>query len=159
MPESEHTADSTEQGDVHAARFRTILQNIPDYAIFMIDPQGFVVEWSDGAQRVKGYTPKEAIGLHLSVFYTPTDRAHGTVERELNQAAMEGRTERENWRVRKGGEWFWGNEIATAIRDSDGKLVGFTKITRDLTQRKAMEDELRQSDTGCSCKTCAITQF
>ena len=116
-------------------RFRMILQNIPDYAIFMIDPQGFITEWSKGAEIVKGYTAEEAIGQHLSIFYTPEDQAAGVVERELQQAATEGRSERENWRVRKGGERFWGNEIASAIY-TDGKLQGFTKIARDLNRAK-----------------------
>jgi PAS domain S-box-containing protein len=96
-------------------RFRTIIQNIPDYAIFMIDPEGIITEWTKGAEIVKGYTAAEAIGQHLSIFYTPQDRAVGAVDQELQQAASEGRTERENWRVRKGGTWFWGNEICSAI--------------------------------------------
>jgi PAS domain S-box-containing protein len=127
-------------------RFRTLVQNIRDYAIFMLDPRGFVTEWTEGAERVKGYTAQEAIGQHVSIFFTPEDIAAGEVEREFEQAAKEGRAEREAFRVRKGGERFWANEIATAIRDAEGALVGFTKISRDLSERKRMQDALAETE-------------
>jgi PAS domain S-box-containing protein len=128
------------------AWLRLVLQNIVDYAIFTIDPDGYVTEWPEGAQRVKGYRPEEIIGSHVSTFYTPEQIAAGLVEQELKEATESGRAEREDWRVRKGGERFWGNEIATAMRDAEGKLLGFAKISRDLSQRKRMEDALRESE-------------
>ena len=127
-------------------RFQTIVQNIPDYAIFMLDAKGFVIEWPEGAERVKGYTAAEVIGQHLSIFVPAEEVAAGEVERELKEAAKTGRAERETWRVRKGGERFWANEIATAIRDDAGTLLGFTKISRDLSERKRTEDALRESE-------------
>src|SRR4051794_10334367 len=98
-------------------RLRLILQNIPDYAIFTTDPNGIVTEWHEGAERVKGWKAEEIIGHHVSAFYTPEQIAAHAVENELREATETGRAEREDWRVRKGGERFWGNEIATAMRD------------------------------------------
>jgi PAS domain S-box-containing protein len=102
-------------------RLRLILQNITDYAIFTIDPNGFVTEWHEGAERIKGWKAEEIIGQHVSTFYTPEQIASGAVDRELKEATESGRAEREDWRVRKGGERFWGNEIATAMHDDQGK--------------------------------------
>ncbi len=128
------------------AKFRAIVQNVRDYAILGLDPDGAVTEWTEGAERLKGYTAEEVIGKHVSLFYTPEDIAAGVPERELGRAAATGRAEREAWRVRKGGGRFWANEIATAIRDETGKLVGFTKISRDLTERRQAEEALRASE-------------
>jgi PAS domain S-box-containing protein len=127
-------------------RFRTLVQNVRDYAIFMIDATGTVTEWTEGAERVKGYTSREAIGRHLSIFYAPEALAAGQVQKELETAAQTGRSEVEGWRVRKSGERFMVNEIATAIYDAQGKLSGFTKISRDITDRKLAEARLRESD-------------
>jgi PAS domain S-box-containing protein len=128
------------------ARLRALIQNVRDYAIFMLDADGFVTEWTEGAQRVKGYSASEVAGRHLAMFFTPEDVATGEPQREIRRAAEVGRVEREGWRVRKGGERFWANEIATAIRSDDGKLLGFTKISRDLTERKRFEEALLQAD-------------
>ncbi|HYE95971.1 MAG TPA: PAS domain S-box protein [Rubricoccaceae bacterium] len=127
-------------------RYRTLVQNIPDYAIFRLDPDGVVTEWTEGAQRVKGYAPEEVLGRHLAMLFTPEDVAAGEVERELAEAIATGRAEREGWRVRKDGVRIWVNEIATAIRGDDGALVGFTKISRDLTEKKRAEEALRESE-------------
>ena len=127
-------------------RFRTLVQNLPDYAIFRIDPDTIVTEWTEGAQRVKGYTAEEAIGQPLSLFYTPENLAAGELTNEVEEATRNGRAERISVRVRKGGERFWVDEIMTAIHDETGQLAGFTKISRDITQRRQMEQALREAD-------------
>src|SRR3712207_2999097 len=128
--------------------FQTLVENIRDYAIFMLDADGVVTEWTEGAKRVKGYAAEEVIGRHLSMFFTPEEVAAGEPDRELAQAAEEGRAERESWRVRKDGERIWVNEIATAVRDEEGRLVGFTKISRDLTERRRGEEAPPGSGEG-----------
>jgi PAS domain S-box-containing protein len=129
-----------------AQRLATLVQNLPDYAIFMVDPAGTVIEWTEGAQRVKGYTADEILGRHFSLFYTPEDQAARLPDRILAEAERVGRHESEGWRVRKGGERFWGNQIATAVRDDAGHLIGFTKIARDLTERRQAEEALAESE-------------
>jgi PAS domain S-box-containing protein len=128
------------------ARHRLILRNITDHAIYLTDPAGVVTDWFEGAERVKGYTRAEAVGQHVSMFFTPEQVAAGEVEREIAEAREHGRAEREGWRVRKGGERFWVNETLAAVRDADGALLGFTKISRDLTDRKRLEDALRAGE-------------
>ena len=118
------------------ARFRTLVDNVRDYAIFLLDAAGVVTTWSAGAERLKGYTAEEAVGLHLSRFYAPEDVEVGVPERHLAEAAAAGRGEWEGWRVRRDGTRFWANEIASAVHDGDGRVVGFTKISRDLTERR-----------------------
>jgi PAS domain S-box-containing protein len=127
-------------------RFSLLVQNVPDYAIFMLDPEGRVTIWNDGAARLKGYTEQEILGRHFSIFFTPEDQARGMPEHERGMAEIHGRYEGEGWRVRKDGTRFWGNEILTALRGADGQLVGFTKVARDLTDRKRMEDALREGE-------------
>ncbi|HYW30606.1 MAG TPA: PAS domain S-box protein [Gemmatimonas sp.] len=128
------------------ARFRVLVANVPDYAIFLLDASGRVTEWPDGAARVKGYSAEEVLGQHLSVFYTPEEREAGDPERELAEAARTGRAEREGWRVRKDGSRFWVNEVCTAVYDSDGQVAGFTKITRDLTDRRLAEQATKEAE-------------
>ena len=122
-------------------RYRTLVENVADHAIFMLDAEGTITEWTEGARKVKGYAAEEVVGRHFSMFYTPEDVASGEPERLLEQAAREGRAEREAWRVRKDGGRIWANEVVTAVRDAEGRLVGFTKISRDLTERRALEQE------------------
>ncbi|HKO67346.1 MAG TPA: PAS domain S-box protein [Burkholderiaceae bacterium] len=117
-----------------------------DYALFVLDPNGNILTWNTGAQAIKGYRPDEILGRHFSVFYTHDAIQRGWPTYELTIAAAEGRFEDEGWRLRKGGSRFWANVIITAIRDNDGTLVGFSKVTRDLSQRKAHEDALQQSE-------------
>ncbi|HTK54387.1 MAG TPA: PAS domain-containing sensor histidine kinase [Gemmatimonadaceae bacterium] len=119
--------------------YRLLVESVKDYAIFALDPNGYVVSWNPGAQRFKGYTAPEIIGKHFSVFYPPEDLAVNKPQIELEIAAEVGRLEDEGWRVRKDGTQFWANVVITALRGADGELVGFAKVTRDLTQRRAAE--------------------
>ena len=120
---------------------RELIESIRDYAIFRLDPGGHVASWNPGAERIKGYTAEEIIGRHFSVFYAPEDTETGKWQRELADAARIGRFEDEGWRVRKDGSRFWANVIVSAVRNESGALVGFSKVTRDLTERKRMEAE------------------
>ena len=128
--------------------FRLLVEAVQDYAIFMLDPEGFVSSWNIGAERIKGYKAEEIIGKHFSHFYPEEDLRDGKPERELVEAAKEGRFEDEGWRVRKDGTRFWANVIITAIKDDSGRLLGFAKITRDFTERmqaqKALEQEVAE---------------
>jgi PAS domain S-box-containing protein len=127
-------------------RFRELVQNVRDYAICMLDAGGVITEWTYGAQQVFGYSGEDVIGTHFSMLFTPGDVAAGLPDTELSQAAGTGRFEAEGLRVRKGGEQFWVSEIATALYDNEGKLVGFTKISRDITRRKKVRQALQQSE-------------
>jgi PAS domain S-box-containing protein len=135
-----------ELASLQEERARMILDNIEDYAVFMLDPTGHVKTWNKGAERINGYTLGEIQGRHFSLFYPPADIVGGKCERELRCATAEGRFEEEGWRIRKNGEQYWANVIITAMRDPTGKLVGFAKITRDLTERRKAEEQLRQSE-------------
>jgi PAS domain S-box-containing protein len=126
--------------------YRQFIASVVDYAIFGLDAKGNVITWNPGAQRIKGYIPEEIIGRHFSAFYPPEDVAAGKPAHELQVAAREGRFEDEGWRVRKDGSRFWASVIITALRDDDGRLLGFSKITRDLTERRLHEEALRQSE-------------
>jgi len=119
--------------------YRVLVESVVDYAIFMLDPDGHVASWNEGAQRIKGYLPEEIIGRHFSSFYTAEDRARGKPEWELETAVRDGRVEDEAWRVRKDGSLFWANVVITALRDDAGRLIGFAKVTRDLSERRAAE--------------------
>jgi PAS domain S-box-containing protein len=119
--------------------FRLLVDGVKDYAIFMLDPRGIVSSWNTGAQKIKGYTASEIVGKHFSLFYTPEDLARNWPERELEIARKHGRLEDEGWRVRKDGTRFWANVIITALYDSERHLIGFAKVTRDLTARRKME--------------------
>ncbi|HEY4218948.1 MAG TPA: PAS domain S-box protein [Gemmatimonadaceae bacterium] len=126
--------------------YRLLVDSVEDYAIFALDPHGYIISWNTGAERINGYTAKEAIGQHFSMFY-PQDRiAARFPEHELREAERVGRFEDEGWRLRKGGARFWSNVLITALRDPAGRLIGFAKVTRDLTERRAAEDALRVSD-------------
>jgi PAS domain S-box-containing protein len=127
-------------------RFRLLVEAAQDHAIFMLDPQGNIATWNTGAERIKGYRAEEIIGKHFSIFY-PTEAIEvNWPKRELEMAAAEGRFEDEGWRLRKDGSKFWANVIITALRDENGNLKGFSKITRDLTERMLKESQLRESE-------------
>ncbi|MEO7222859.1 MAG: PAS domain S-box protein [Devosia sp.] len=127
-------------------RFRYLVQGVTDYAIYMLDPQGYVTNWNSGAERIKGYKPEEIIGQHFSKFYTEQDRARGMPELSLETARSTGRFEKESIRVRKDGTRFWANVVIDAIRDERGELIGFAKVTRDITERRAAEQALAHAN-------------
>jgi len=127
-------------------RFRLLVASVKDYAIFMLDPAGRVSTWNEGAQRIKGYTAEEIIGQQFSRFYTREDVESGKPERELEIAAAEGKSEDEGWRIRKDGSQFWANVMITAVRNKNGELLGFSKVTRDFTERKKTDEALRASE-------------
>ncbi|XAZ20696.1 PAS domain S-box protein (plasmid) [Sinorhizobium sp. B11] len=135
--------DASLQGE---GRFRLLVDAITDYAIYMLSPEGYVTSWNSGAQRFKGYRASEILGEHFSRFYLDADREAGLPARALRIAATEGRFEGEGWRQRKDGTRFWAHVIIDPIRDSSGELIGFAKITRDLTERKAAENALKRSE-------------
>jgi len=123
-------------------RFRLLVEGARDYAIFMLDPEGRVATWNSGAERIKGYRAEEILGRHFSIFYPQESVERGKPRHELEVAASEGRFEDEGWRIRKDGSRFWANVIITALRGQDGQLVGFSKVTRDFTDRKRAEESL-----------------
>src|SRR3954451_9643104 len=122
------------------------IDGVSDYAIFVLDPEGRVATWNSGAERIKGYRADEIIGQSLVRFYPPEDVVAGKPQRLLAEATAEGRVEDEGWRVRKDGGRFWADVVISAIRDDSGRLTGFTKVTRDLTDRHAAEVRLRQAE-------------
>jgi PAS domain S-box-containing protein len=122
-------------------RFRRLVEAVEDYAIFMLDPDGHVVSWNSGAQRSKGYTADEIIGQHFRVFYPPEVQARRHPEHELEVAMRDGHYEEEGWRVRKDGSRFWATVLITAVYDAEGRHIGFTKVTRDSTQRRRLEQD------------------
>ena len=140
-------------------RFELLVQSITDYAIYMLTPEGRVSSWNPGAQRFKGYLPEEIIGKHFSTFYTPEDLDLEIPRIALETAEREGRFEAEGWRVRKDGTRFWANVVIDPIRSADGKLVGFAKITRDLTERKFAEEELRRSEERFRLLIQSVTDY
>jgi PAS domain S-box-containing protein len=145
------TRDMTEQEQARQRlvaseeRFRRLVEGVVDYAIFQLDPSGVVATWNSGAQRIKGYTPDEIIGQHFSRFYTEEDRKAGIPERALETAAREGRFEAEGWRIRKDGSRFLGLVVIDRIRDDNGELLGFAKVTRDITERAEADRKLREA--------------
>ncbi|ABE30332.1 sensory box protein [Paraburkholderia xenovorans LB400] len=126
-------------------RFRLLVQGVTDYAIFMLSPEGYVTNWNSGARRIKGYSEQEIIGSHFSRFYKPEDVAAGKPQRGLETAAREGRFEAEGWRVRRDGTTFWAHVVIHAIRDDEGTLIGFAKVTRDVTERRQASEMLEQT--------------
>lgn len=140
-------------------RLALLVQSVTDYAIYMLSPQGVVSSWNAGAQRFKGYAPHEIIGQHFSRFYGPTDLEAGIPQIALATAEKVGRFEAEGWRVRKDGTQFWAHVVIDAIRDPAGDLLGFAKITRDLTERKAAEEELRRSEERFRLLIQSVTDY
>jgi len=161
------TRDLTEKRQAEAAikrneeQFRLLVQSVTDYAIYMLDTGGLITSWNQGAQRIKGYAPEEIIGQHFSRFYTPEDRARGEPELALKTAALEGRYEREAVRVRKDGSNFHAHVVLDSIRDQGGELIGYAKVTRDISERKKAQHDLEQAQQALfqSQKMDAIGQL
>lgn len=161
------TRDITERQQAHnellesERRYRQLIDAVVDYAIFQLDPAGNVTTWNPGAQRIKGYAPGEIIGRHFSLFYTPEDIQLDVPKRALSEAAEQGRFEAEGWRKRKDGSRFWASVVIDRIADEAGNLVGFAKITRDVTERKLAQDELKhvQEQLLASQKLEAVGQL
>jgi PAS domain S-box-containing protein len=140
------TTQANDNHETSDGRYHLLVDAITDYAIYMLNADGIITSWNSGAQRLKGYTEQEIVGLHFSTFYTPEDRAVNLPARALATASAEGRFENEGWRVRKDGTRFWAHVIIDPIRSSDGPLLGYAKITRELSERKAAEAELKVSE-------------
>ena len=124
--------------------FRLLVESVQDYAIFMLDPNGLVMSWNSGAKRIKGYAANEIIGEHFSRFYSSDAKESRWPDRELEIAAAQGRFTDEGWRVRKDGTTFWASVVITALRGPDGELQGYSKVTRDLTERRALEERTQE---------------
>ncbi len=145
------TRDLTERKEAEDAlrrseqQFKLLVEGVSDYAIYMLDAKGHVASWNNGAQRIKGYRPDEVIGKHFSHFYSAEDRENGSPQHALNTAASEGRFEKEGWRFRKDGSQFWASVVIDAIKDDSGVLIGFAKITRDISEKKKAEQALEEA--------------
>jgi PAS domain S-box-containing protein len=152
------TATAVKDGTTGVGLYRLLVESVRDYAIFALDRDGYVLSWNAGAERLKGYTGAEIIGRHFSAFYPPEDVASGKPARGLELAAREGRAEDEGWRVRRDGSRFWANVLLTALRSDAGELVGFAKVTRDLTERRlaherAVADARRIAEAEAASRT------
>ena len=151
-PEHEHTTERLRQSE---ERMQLLIESIQDYAIYILDPNGLVTSWNSGAQRIKGYTANEIIGKHYSCFYTAADLRSNKPIRNLEIAASKGKFEEESLRVRKDGSVFWANVVITPIRDASGNLTGFAKVVRDITERKAADERLRDAERLATLGTTA----
>ena len=125
-------------------RYRLLIEGVTDYAIYSLDPEGKITSWNSGAERIKGYTAEEIVGQHFSQFYTPEDAARGLPQEVLRTAREQGHYEAEGWRVKKDGTRFWSSVVVTPLKDETGQVTGFSKITRDITERKKLIDEIQR---------------
>ncbi len=148
------SASLTDEG-----RYRLLVDAISDFAIYMLDPDGMVTSWNSGAERFKGYAPSEIIGQHFSRFYTPEDQERGIPAKALETAQREGKFEAEGWRVRKDGTRFWAYVVIDPIRQPKGEIIGYAKITRDLTERRAAEEELRRGQEQFRLLVQGVTDY
>jgi PAS domain S-box-containing protein len=140
-------------------RLKLLVASVSDYAIYMLDPDGYVSSWNAGAQRFKGYLAHEIIGKHFSVFYREADRAAGVPAKALETALDKGKFEAEAWRLRKDGSQFWASVVIDPIRTESGELVGFAKVTRDITERKAAQEALRESEERFRLLVQGVTDY
>lgn len=146
LPQGSEESTNKIKPEQHEAQFQLLVEAVQDYAIFMLDPTGHIRTWNLGAQRIKQYEAREIIGKHFSIFYPEEDKRNGKPQWELEIAQKEGRFEDEDWRIRKDGSRFWANVIITALREKNGKLVGFGKVTRDFTERMEAKEALARSE-------------
>jgi PAS domain S-box-containing protein len=154
-----HQVSRSEGSHTEENRYQQLVDAITDYAIYMIDPSGIVTSWNAGAERFKGYSREEILGRHFSIFYTEEDRAAGLPAAALKAAETEGRFEREGWRVRKDGGRFWAHVVIDPIREPSGRLIGYAKITRDLTERRKAEEALKQSEEQFRLLVQGVTDY
>lgn len=152
-------ADRFQAAQSVEGRYQLLVEAIHDYAIYMLDPTGIVSSWNPGARRFKGYEAEEIIGQHFSRFYTDEDRAVNLPARALAVAQEQGKFESEGWRVRKDGTRFWAHVVIDPVRAPDGALLGFAKITRDLTERKAAEADLVRSQEQFRLLVQSVTRL
>jgi PAS domain S-box-containing protein len=144
LPSGQTQKTIGETGGQNAEIFRLLVESVRDYAVFVLDPNGLVITWNPGAQTIKGYTAEEILGQHFSKFYLPEAVQSGWPARELLLAEKEGRFADEGWRVKKDGSAFWASVTITALRDRDGRLTGFAKVTQDMTERKQWEERVQE---------------
>ncbi|SOE93976.1 PAS domain S-box-containing protein [Burkholderia sp. D7] len=154
-----HSHDRSLTGLSDSQRFELLVTSVKDYAIYMVDTEGIIVSWNAGAQRFKGYTASEVIGRHFSLFYTDEDKQSGLPQKALDKSAEHGTFEAEGWRLRKDGSRFWANVVIDPIRDATGTLVGFAKITRDISERKIAQESLRQSEEQFRLLVQGVTDY
>src|SRR4051794_35763318 len=142
-----------------AVELDQLINAVSEYAIFMLDATGHIRSWNTGARRIKGWTAEEIVGQHFSKFYTADDIAREHPRHELEIASREGRYEEEAWRVRKDGSRFWANVVISAIYADDGRVLGFAKVTRDLTARRLAEEQLRSSAAELTAANAQLQQY
>jgi PAS domain S-box-containing protein len=140
-------------------QYHLMIDEVEDYAILMLDRNGVIRNWNKGAQKIKGYTEEEAVGMHFRMFYPCEDREAGLPEQLIGKATSEGKAIHEGWRIRKDGTAFWGSVVITALHDPEGQVIGFSKVTRDLTERKRSEDRLRQYSRQLEAQNKELQQF
>jgi PAS domain S-box-containing protein len=144
---------------INESQYHKMIEEVQDYAILLLDEEGHILNWNKGAERIKGYSEKEILGKSFSIFYLKEDRKTKLPQRLINEARVEGRATHEGWRLRKDGTRFWGSVVITALHDDDDKVIGFTKVTRDLTEKKLAEDQLRQYARDLEFKNEELEQY